>query len=108
MSVNVAKSTVVLAGKTVSPDLPLEVCNCTDTNPTRYARKLSVDAVLVIVTMAVPLQAASANIAAPHAPRNVKKRLERDSFICRIDLFGQLLFSDYPRFCSGYMKKFIA
>ena len=63
----VVKSTVVLAGSNVSPELPLDARNCTETKPTRYARKLSGDAVLVIVTTAVPLQPWSASKAAYQA-----------------------------------------
>ncbi len=88
-SVNVAKSTVVLAGSTVSPELPLDPCNCTATKPTRYARKLSVEGVLVSVTTAVPLQAASNSKAAPkgaasilaRAHRRPDKTFRRDAYI---------------------------
>jgi hypothetical protein len=94
---------VVLAGRTVRPDLPLDACNCTETKPTRYARKVSCDAVLVIVTTAVPLQPASASNAAPkgatlpHALRMVEKRPEQDTFIGWINPLGEVLFSDSCR-----------
>jgi hypothetical protein len=61
--------------------------------------------VLVSVTMAVPLQAASANIVAHNgaasslalARRNVKREPERTSFIDWIDSFDPVLFSDSRR-----------
>src|ERR1700733_3382158 len=92
-SVNVAKSTVVLAGSTVSPEAPLDPCNCTATKPTRYARKLSVEAVLVSVTTAVPLQAARNNKAAhkgaasilARAHRRSDKAIRRDAYMGWID-----------------------
>src|ERR1700686_4424212 len=101
----VAKSTVVLAGSTVSPELPLDACNCTETKPTRYARKLSGDAVLVIVTTAVPLQPGSASKAAPkgaartalQARRAGAKTAARDAYIRWIDLLRGLLFSHSRR-----------
>src|SRR6202140_188541 len=81
----VVKSTVVLAGSNVSPELPLDACNCTETKPTRYARKLSGDAVLVIVTTAVPLQPGSASKGAAstvlQARRAVEKTAARDAYI---------------------------
>jgi hypothetical protein len=83
---------MVLEGRIVRLEPPFAVSNCTDTNATRYARKLSVDAVLVIVTTAVPLQAASADntngtaSARTHTRRSGDKRLERHSFIGWVDL----------------------
>ena len=93
---------MVLAGRTVRLEPPFAVINCTDTSSTRYARKLSVDAVLVIVTTAVPLQAARASKAAPRGARNtlrqlrrtVDRRLEQAAFMNETSLFGRVLFSD--------------
>jgi hypothetical protein len=100
--VKVAKSTMVLAGRTVRLELPLAVSNCTDTKSTRYARKLSVDAVLVIVTTAVPLQAARASNAAARGTRKtlcqlrrtVDRRLEHAAIMDESSLLGRVLFSD--------------
>jgi hypothetical protein len=91
------------------PALPLEDSSCTETSPTRYAKKLSDDAVLVMVTTAVPLQAASvSNTHAADAGASfaqvlclVNCNLEQDAFIAWVDPRKGLLFSESWRKRSG-------
>jgi len=99
--VRLAKSTTVLSGSTASADLPPDVCSCTATSATRYARKLSELGVLVIVTTAVPLQPASASAAQmSHATPGTRRAARKTygAFMVGLTLRAGQLFSDLRRF----------